>query len=359
MRLDEIDKNLANRGLWHTDFEWYGIDDPRMTLLGCLDPKPPMHRIDRAVAASVNPQVASLARFTAGVRLRFATDSPYVAVSARLTLPVEEAGLPDMTGVLNSGFDLYTYRDGQYRFQGIFRPGTAGNTVCAECMVLLGGGVQNFELNFPMFNGVDNIAIGLAQGSVLQAAQTHTLPKRFITYGSSITHGGCASRPGVSYPALLARRLDCDYINVGLSGRCCGEKEMREYLAGIPADAFILDYDHNAYTAEHLEATHLACYRALRSKQPDLPIIIVTMPIFDKAVFQAQGWWTPKRHEVIYATYRTALAEGDRNVWFVDGDTFIPPEEAQDCTFDYIHCNDTAFQYMAKGILPALKEALR
>lgn len=56
------------------------------------------------------------------------------------------------------------------------------------------------------------------------------------------------------------------------------------------------------------------------------------------------------RREIIRETYSTALREGDRNVYFIDGFDFFPKEIWWDCTVDRSHPNDLGFYLMAQRI---------
>jgi len=97
-----------------------------------------------------------------------------------------------------------------------------------------------------------------------------------LYYGSSITQGGCASRPDHAYQALIAKWNNIDYINLGFSGNAKGEDIMVDYLASMDCGLFVCDYDHNAPTAEYLKNTHYCLYKRYREKQPSwLPLVLV------------------------------------------------------------------------------------
>ncbi len=164
MRIDQIDKNLANKGLRHDDYTWHTVQE--LTLCGCLDPERPMHRFDRRLAASLGERCAWLSGCTAGVRVRFYTDSPYIAISARLTQSAGEALLADMTPVNASGFDLYQQENGALALVGVFRPDGISDTVCCD-LECYSDRYRLIEINFPLFNGVDVFALGLKAGSRL------------------------------------------------------------------------------------------------------------------------------------------------------------------------------------------------
>lgn len=69
-------------------------------------------------------------------------------------------------------------------------------------------------------------------------------------------------------------KFDTDFINLGFSGNAKGEQEMTDYIKKLDMSVFVMDYDANAPTPEHLEATHKKMFKGIREVQPDLPIIL-------------------------------------------------------------------------------------
>ena len=120
---------------------------------------------------------------------------------------------------------------------------------------------------------------------------------------------------------------------------------MVQYLAGLEMSIFVCDYDHNAPDAEYLKKTHLPLYRTIRAKQPELPIIFLSAP---NILLDPKGW-EPRRN-VIRETYQTALAEGDKNVYFIDGAELFDGDDWDSCTVDGTHPNDLGFYRMAMRI---------
>ena len=173
-----------------------------------------------------------------------------------------------------------------------------------------------------------------------------------LYYGSSITEGGCCCNVTNGYNALLSRWLDVDYYNMGFSGNAKGEPIMADYLNTIDFKAFVLDYDHNAPTAQHLRDTHEPFYKKIREKNPDTPILMLSRPIF-------RPWPDDEeRKSIVKATYDNAVAAGDKNVYYVNSDEFFDDELRDICAIDTIHPNDLGFYRMAKTILPVMKEML-
>ena len=141
----------------------------------------------------------------------------------------------------------------------------------------------------------------------LEPAEDYTYTKPILYYGSSITQGGCANRPGTSYQAIIHRSIDADYINLGFSGSCLAEDAMLDYISNLDMSVFVYDYDHNAPTPEFLEKTHEPFYKKLRERRPDLPIIMVSAPTM------TGGMWTVRR-EHIKSNYEKGIAAGDKNL---------------------------------------------
>lgn len=184
--------------------------------------------------------------------------------------------------------------------------------------------MRDITINFPLYNSVKTVFIGLEENAKLMKTDGYTDYKPIVYYGSSITQGGCASRPGNSYQALISRRFNLDYFNFGFSGSARGEKAMADYIADMPMSLFFLDYDHNSPDAERDTAA---------------------------------------RRRAVYETYENALKRGDRNVMFIDGGTVFTEAlnltaPADNCTVDGCHPNDLGFACMAKVYGDAIKNML-
>ena len=85
-------------------------------------------------------------------------------------------------------------------------------------------------LNFPCYGRLCELFVGLDEGATLNEAPEYKYVRPVVYYGSSITQGGCASRPGMSYEAIISRNFNYDYINLGFSGNAKAEDEMIEYI---------------------------------------------------------------------------------------------------------------------------------
>lgn len=353
-RIEEIDLNMAVvTRLSNPDILWLDVHDAPFSLHGFPEPQPvgePFRRLPADVAEATSEGVAALALNTAGGRVRFCTNSPFVAIHAEME-NISRMDHMAFTGI--HGFDLYQRRDGEEHYIGTFRPSTALQHGYESLLNLRGEAPYEVTINFPLYNGVDRLFIGLKKGSQISAPRQYAHPIPVVYYGSSITQGGCASRPGNSYQAMITRMLDCDHVNLGFSGSGKAEPPIVEYMSGLAMSAFVCDYDHNAPDAEYLRKTHLPLYRAIRAKQPTLPIILISKP---DHLHEPEA---DLRRAVILETYQTALSEGDPNIAFIDGATLFSGDMADSCTVDGCHPNDLGFYRMAQRIAPVLKSMLK
>ena len=352
-RIDEIDLNMAVTGcLNDEDILWLDVHDAPFVLNGFPEVQPagePFRRVPKDVAGATSEGVAALALNTAGGRVRFKTDSPYVAIHAEMANICRMDHMA-FTGIY--GFDLYERIGEEETYIGTFRPTVGMENGYESKLMLRGEGLHEITINFPLYNGVDRLFVGVRDGCGVSAPRAYAHPVPVVYYGSSITQGGCASRPGNSYQAMLTRALDCDHINLGFSGSARGEDAIVSYMAGLEMSAFVCDYDHNAPDPEHLRRTHLPLYRAVRATNPELPIILMTKPDHQHEPE------TDVRREIIRDTYKTALAEGDRNIHFIDGATLFAGDMADSCTVDTCHPNDLGFYRMSKALEPLLRQLL-
>lgn len=339
-------------GLSEESIQWYDCFDDPFRIHGTCAPQcaPPFCRMAPASLERMSSDVRSLAHNTAGIRLRMKTDSGFIALKARLSSSEDMSHMP-RTG--SSGFDLYCGGRRNPVFLKNFAPGAASDAVVGE-MLFSGQGLKDITLCFPLYNGVKAIEIGLQRGAAVESATPYGHSTPIVFYGSSITQGGCASRPGNSYELILSRLLDADIVNLGFSGSARGEQDMADYIASLEMQIFVMDYDHNAPTVQHLQDTHYQFYDTIRSRQPGLPIVMMSRPDIDIC--------SPEhieRRNVIFGTYRRALDAKDNHAYYVDGERLFGAWMRDSCTVDTCHPNDLGFMRMAETICPLLEKLLK
>ncbi|MBE6593605.1 MAG: hypothetical protein E7642_06375 [Ruminococcaceae bacterium] len=351
-----IDKNMiVNTTIGDAEVVWLDVKKAPFSLHGFDAPEtsPFYRRVPADVAAATSAGVEALSKESTGGRVRFSTNSPYIAIRVKYLAVGRSSHL---TLVSSSGFDLFL--DGEFgsRFIKEFRNPYDMQDYYEQIIHLDGEVMRSYTINFPVHAVVESIEVGLKPGSAIDAARPYRDIKPIIFYGSSIVHGTAASRPGGTYPCLVSRELNMDFRNIGFSGMAKGERVLAEWMAELPMSVFVCDYDHNAPTSEHLEATHYALYETIRAKNPDLPYIMVTRPDY---------WTLPRdresilrRRDIIMRSYLRARETGDKNVYFIDGLSFNVGHHQYDLSMDSVHPNDSGFIRMADTIGTVIRHAL-
>jgi len=335
--ISKVDKNFeVKTNIGKEDIKFFNAEDAPFKIYGIFKDDGKFRRLPEAVAKTVNDGVHILHANTAGGRVRFVTDSSYVAIVAKM----DGLGkMPHFAFTGSIGFDMYA--DNFYI--KTFAP-TVDITDGFESVIELETNeLREITINFPLYSNVKELYIGLQKNSVLKEASPYKNAKPLVYYGSSITQGGCASRPGMSYQAIISRRFDYDYINLGFSGNAKAEDTIIDYIKNLDMSIFIYDYDHNAPTVEHLANTHEKMFKAIREAHPDLPIIMMSRPKFKLTDLEEQ------RLEIIKTTYNNAIASGDKNVYLITGKelTALCGNEG---TVDNCHPTDFGFASMAKAV---------
>lgn len=359
--ISKIDKNLSiTTSLDLPDVKFYDSRDEVFDIYGLYKPHEgtQYRRLPMDVASSVSDGVDFLSKQTAGGRLRFSTDSEYVAIKA--TLP-DASRMSHMTAVGAFGFDLYEDcppEQGKVSYyRGSYIPWITANEF--EAVVHFESRKKRyFTINFPLYGGVGDLYIGLQNDATLEGGRKYSNKRPVMYYGSSITQGGCASRPGNSYQGFVSRTLDLDFINFGFSGSGKAEEPMVDYLCSLDMSVFVADYDHNAPDAEYLASSALNMYKKLRAAKPDMPYVMMSRPDFYKGLDTTYSRESVERRQAIIDVYNYARAQGDKNVYFIDGEGIFRGDYEDCCTVDGCHPNDLGFSRMAKVVEAALRRIM-
>lgn len=345
--ISKVDKNfVVETDLKETDIVFYDVKQNDFCLFGIYYDGDCYRRMPRSVAEQISEGTVTLHVHTAGGRLRFRTDSPYVAISVNMPQCLTSPHMPP-TG--KWGFDLYA---NQRYVQTFTPPIPFARDGYDSLRKIPGEGVKDITINFPPYHVVNEIRIGLKEGASFLPPSPFKHNKKAVFYGSSITQGGCVSRPGMAYPNILANKLDFDIVNLGFSGNAKGETVMCDYIATLNPDIFVMDYDHNAPNRAELLATHEPFFLRFREKHPDVPVIFMSAP----NVRIDTGM--DSRREVVRATYENAVARGDKNVYYIDGYDLFGEEDWDICTVDGCHPNDLGHYRMAMSLEPIFKKLL-
>ncbi len=321
----------------------------RITGLPWLKTNGNYHRIDDRLEGVLSEGLKIRSNNTSGVQVSFKTNSNVFSVHIVRDKP---EFMEHMTDDATGGTDIYIGSGKDKKFWHVCycfnREKESLSTFSTD------GKMHEYTVNFPLYSGIEKFEIGLSCSADVDFPSEFSVKNPVLVYGSSITQGGCCTRPGLLYTNMIGRILDVETVCMGFSSNARGEEYMAKAFSELPLSAFVMDYDWNAPDAEWLRKTHKKFFDIIRSAQPDLPVIIVSKCDYDDDPVSGE-----ERRKVILKTYETAVNNGDKNVYFVDGKEIFGHDFFRgECTVDRNHPSDIGHMRLAVAISDTLKKAL-
>ncbi|MCM0649863.1 SGNH/GDSL hydrolase family protein [Clostridium swellfunianum] len=357
INVQEIDKNMIIEDLID-NFKWIMPTESPFKLSGFLWfsqdkcyrrlPKKPMYKLSE--------EVDILANCTAGGQIRFRTNSSSVAVKVKL---LGAANMVHMTATGQCGFDIYAGTDEKVYYCGTTKFDHTKTEYEYTFFKMKDKLWKNIIINFPLYQGVEQIQVGIEASAEVQAPFNYKSDKKILFYGTSITQGGCASRPGMAYTNILSRKLNMEVINLGFSGNGKGEPEMAKLIASIENPAcLVLDYEPNCISTDLLGKTLPEFIRIYREVHPKVPILVVSrisyaMDRYDEEISKART----ERKAIQKNTVEKYKSMGDSYIYFYDGEALLG-QDFEECTVDGIHPTDLGFSRIAEGLERPLLDIL-
>ena len=351
-----LEKLDASRGTASADGKviWYDLTDVGIEGKGWPDTKAAYDRLPAKAEMMVRGPVWNLSRQSAGICGRFLTDAP--AISVRWSLTSANLAMPHMAATGVSGVDLYGKTDDGWRWLACGFPKSQTN----EVVLAQGLSVAEREylLYLPLYNGTAKIEIGIPKDHTLAKATPRPAEhaKPIVFYGTSITQGGCASRPGMVHTAILGRRLDRPVINLGFSGNGKMEPELATLLAELDPAVYVLDCLPNMSAQEVAERVE-PFVRTLRAARRSVPILLVEDRNYTDGVLVAGK---RERNEASHAALRAAFerlaADGVKELHYLSAETLLGDDG--EATVDSSHPTDLGFMRQAAAFQGALEKVL-
>jgi hypothetical protein len=311
-------------------------------------------RFPAAAEKTVPPSVWTLSRDSAGMAVRFETDAQTIRV--RMKLLNEKLARPNMPATGVSGLDLYA-RDttGRWRWVAVTKPEKLEFEADLIPGLALAPGRREYLAYLPLYNGVESLAIGVPEGAAFQGLAPRGKP--IVFYGTSITHGACASRPGMAHVAILGRRLERPVANVGFSGNGRMDAAVGDLLARVDAACYVIDCLPNM-DAKLVRERCAPLVKQLRAARPAVPIVLVEDRRF------TNEWILPAKkahHDANHAALREAFdalrRDGVGGLFYLQGDGLLGDDG--EGAVDASHPTDLGFMRQADAFEPVLREALQ
>ena len=305
-------------------------------------------------SALVSEGVRKRSKAPSGGRVRFRTDADSVHVKLRFHEIHVDWGASVCAG---ESVCVLTGSGLQSQYRGVVCA-EEYSPLCIEKTIRLRNSdeekrLRQVTIHLPFNDRIAALEVGVDENDQILAPDEYSSPEKLLFYGSSITDGYCASIPSNTYSAMLCRWLDCDYQNLGFDGMAKGETAMAEIIAKKDFSIFVMDYDHNAPTPEHLAATHEPFFKIVRAAHPTAPVIFCSRPNFFENPAESI-----LRRDIILQTYQNARKAGDENVYFVNGESYFGAFGAECCTVDCCHPTDLGFFRMAERIYSVVQSIL-
>ena len=324
---------------------WYNARELTIEGKGWEENESLYSRIPAKAKGIVRDPIWELGKCSAGISIHFTTNTP--------SLSVKWDGFKardHMTAVGVSGVDLYVKHNGQWKWLAVGRPTQELNE--SQLFADLPSESRDYLLYLPLYNPVHKIELGIPAPFELKATQPRD-KKPIVFYGTSITQGGCASRPGMCYTAILGRWLDTPVINLGFSGNGIMEPEVIDLLAELDPAIYVLDNMPNMEESAINEREESAI-RKLRIAHPKTPIVLIDNMLYCDAFLKKSRMNRYTSSNLAqYAIYEKLIKEGMLNLHYIKDDALIGTDG--EATVDGTHFTDLGYMRFSEKLLEPLK----
>lgn len=258
-------------------------DASKLEIIGQLPNTKTYARLPESAENNVRQPVWEHSKNSAGISVRFSSNSSKIKI--RWTLN-NNTNASNMTPIASKGLDLYAYVNNKWQFVGVAKP-TGSRQNEADIIIGMEAKSRDYMLNLPLYDGISSLEIGIDKGSTIAKPTQKIIDTNnpIVFYGTSITQGASASRPGLTYSALIQRHFNKEVINLGFSGNGRFEKEIAEYIMTAKPSVIVLDCTPNSGSdiiKENLPKT----IDYIRSVNDTTPIILVESIMRDFAFFK-------------------------------------------------------------------------
>lgn len=359
INVEKYDKNMQINKVENRRMKWIDAKEEPFDIRGFawFAEEKKFRRLPISPKEKIPEAVDHLANCTAGGQIRFQTNSTKLSIRVKLS---GKANMPHMTAIGQCGFDCYIGEFGEERYLSSTYYAHEKDHYEIELYRQKNRENQVVTLYFPLYQGVETVSIGIDPKARVLPPPPYQNQKKVIFYGTSITQGGCATRPGLAYTNILSRRINQEIINLGFSGSGKGEISMARLIQTIQSPAcLVLDYEPNCVSTKQYKKTLPAFIATYREKHPEVPILVISkFPYAKEQLDQNLYKERIERLEFQKNLIYHLQEEGDRQLYFFDGATLLG-DHFYECTVDGVHPNDLGFMKMADRLTPLLQKILQ
>lgn len=308
----------------------------------------PYDRLPISYKAKVRPPVWDLSKNSAGISIGFLSNSTLIKVKWGV---MNDNKMNHMAETGIKGVDLYCKVDGTWKYINTGRPEGKENE--ALLVSTLAPVVREYRMFLPLYDGVSHLEIGIDSVATIEKAVANKyLP--IVFYGTSITQGGCASRPGMAYSNIISRKLGVDCVNFGFSGNGRMEPPVVEVLAAMQASFYVIDCVPNM-SLEEVQTNVIPLVETIRAKHPKTPIAFVENLQYAGSFFQNNiRDDISAKNKALRAGYDKLISKGVTNLVYIESKGGIGDDN--ESTVDGVHLTDLGFMRFADYLIAAFKK---
>jgi hypothetical protein len=327
---------------------WIKFPDPAFQVNGLAwfkENAPSLQRLPNRAQAIVPNKVWTKQKAPAGARIRFSSDTSQLKIQVQ-AISVSTKSVIAATG--RNRIDVYV--DGV-----CYRSVVIGTERIKEYLLLenVPPIKKSITIYLPQYQQLKILAIGVDENSEIKPAPAFKLKKPVVFYGSSVLQGAGASHPAMAYPAIVARKLNLDHINLGFGGGGRAEPQVVNLLNEIDACCFVLDLGKSYGTQD--SDVYLEMLKSIRASHPDTPIICIT-PIFSTRELYQKDYIKLSNHtrQIMRHAANNLIKAGDKNIHLIEGLDLLGPNDA-DALYDTVHPSDLGYQKISEILIPKLQ----
>jgi len=308
----------------------------------------PYDRLPFSSKGIVRDEVWDLSKASAGISVRFITDSS--SVQLKWTV-LNDLTMNHMAQTGIKGIDLYFNNSGEWQYVGTGIPtGKKNEQVMISNMIKRS---REFKLYLPLYDGIESLEIGIDSNcSIDKSKKDKKSP--IVFYGTSITQGGCASRPGMAYTNIISRKINRDCINYGFSGNGHLEESIANVITDIDAMFYVIECMPNI-NKDQVSKNTLPLVKIIRDKNPSTPIVFVENIIFENAYLDKTVEDELKEKNIeLMDQYKNMVHDGIPNLFYINQENAIGTDH--EGTVDGVHFTDVGFLRYANYLIKNLQQ---
>lgn len=308
---------------------------------------------DRFPASYKNKKVRNpvwgLSKSSAGISIRFFTNSSHISV--RWTL-LHNANMPHMAETGIKGIDLYFKNNGKWQYVNTARPTGIENE--ASLVKGMKMEMREYSMYLPLYDGVTSLEVGVDSLSTIKKPKKSD-QEPIVFYGTSITQGGCASRPGMVHTSIISRKLDVECINFGFSGNGKMEQPVAELISEIDARFYVIECLPNMNADEVSKRTRILV-DIIRRVQPETPIIFVENLMYEGSFIKENGGLeTHRKNAALKDEFEEMQQKGYQDIYYIDNNGALGSDH--EGTVDGVHFTDLGFLRYADYLIMNFKQS--